>query len=270
VYYCPESLAFQIPIESVIGNKIKWTFDWDKGRLRSIQTTFDDANGSKLFHQIAGPGGLDADAPGATDDPGNFFFRYLEPGGQLLGVRTRPLKPVAGAAAKPAAFRVVVASRAPKGPLFLADEEQQPEMVFPSHPQVDIGVLSVLEGPLGTTIAGNSFFNPFLWDGVHYFSVQYDAQGRAETAVEWNADNRVTFVWDGQRLKEIRAFRKDAVTPYYRRAITYKGSLIDSEEATLNSKSGGAVKYIYPPNGKGLQQIKVESDGKDWVVKPRS
>jgi hypothetical protein len=285
VFYCPETLASQIQIESVMGNKIKWTFDWEKGRLLSIQTTFEDkdANAIKLFRQMAGLGAIDPTAPGASDEPGNFFFRYLE-GGQLLGVRTRASRPLGPALAalaapavpaaplapaKPGQFRVVVASRGPKGPQFLADDENQPEIVFPSHPQVDLGVLNILEGPLGTTVAGNSFFNPFLWDGVHYFSVQYDALGRAETALEWNADNRVTFSWEGLRLKEIRAFRQNAATPYYRRTITYKGSLIDSEEVTMNSRPAGSIKYIYPATGKGLPQIRVESDGKDWVVKPR-
>jgi len=281
VFYCPETLAFQIPIESVSGNKIKWTFDWDKNHLQSIQTTFEDTNGNalRLFRSLGGIGVVEA--ADAADDPGSFFFRYLEPTGQLLGVRTHAPKPAgptgaagAGAAAAPKTpqFRVVLSSVGPKGPLFLADEEQKPEMAFPSHPLVDIGVLNVLEGPVGTTIAGNSVFNPFLWDSVHYFSMQYDALGRAESAQEWNVDNRVTFVWEGntQRLKEIRAFHKDSPMPYYRRTITYKGSLIDSEEATLNSKSAGGIKYNYGPNGKGLLTIKIDNDGKEWVAKPRS
>jgi hypothetical protein len=280
VYYDPESLAFQIPIGTVAGNKITWTFEWDKQRLQSIQTSFEDTNGNglRLFRQLGGAAALDADA--GTDDPGNFFFHYLEPG-YLLGVRTRAAKPpAAGAQAaapapKPPAFRVVVASKGPNGPRYLADEEQQPEMVFPSHPLVDLGILNVLEGQsVGTTIAGSSTFNPFLWDGLHYFTVTYDAQGRADTAQEWGVDNRVMFTWDGQRLKEIRAYRKDSATPYYRRTITYKGSAIDNEEITLNSKSAGGFEYVYAPVGKGpqqvLKQIKVKSDGKDWVATPRS
>jgi hypothetical protein len=281
VYYDPESLAFQLPITSVTGNKITWTFDWDKQRLQSIQTAFEDTNGNalRLFRQLGAGGAQEADAAGAADDPGSFFFRYLEPGGPLLGVRTRGPKPLTavgpGPAPKAPSFRVVVASKGANGPLYLADEEQQPEIVFPSHSLVDIGILNVLEGqPLGTTIAGNSVFNPFMWDGLHYFTVTYDAQGHADTAQEWGVDNRVMFSWDGQRLKEIRAYHKDSSTPYYRRSITYKGALIDNEEVTMNSKSAGGFEYVYSSTGKGqqqvLKQIKIKSDGKDWVATPRS
>ncbi len=79
---------------------------------------------------------------------------------------------------------------------------------------------------MATGIAGNSFFNPFIWDGLHYFNLAYDSQGRLATAREWNADNLVRFTWSGDRLSEIQAFRKESPTPYYQRTISYSGAMI--------------------------------------------
>ncbi len=266
IYYDPETLAFQIRVDSIlgIGGNVKKTFTWTQNHLDSIETSF-EKEGKRDYLKWLGASPAEIAAPGAVDDPGNFYFRYL-PSGSLLAVRAKPV----AAAAKPKEFRVVVTAN-PNGSMFLSDDEGQPEIVFPSHPLVNIAVLNILEGPVGTIMAGNSGFNPFLWDGLHYFSVQYDLAGRAEVAQEWNADNRVTFTWDGQRLKEIQAFRKGSAMPYYRRTIAYAatGSTIMAEEVSLNGHSSGETKYVYNNTNKALTQIKVDSDGKDWVVKPR-
>ena len=67
---------------------------------------------------------------------------------------------------------------------------------------------------------------------------------------------------------EIRAYRKDSDPPYYRRALTYSGSHIVSEDYSGTGKTGH-IKYVY--SGGALQQIKVEDtgahDGKSWVVR---
>jgi hypothetical protein len=127
-----------------------------------------------------------------------------------------------------------------------------------------------LEGPLATGIAGNSFFNPFIWDGLHYFSLTYDTEGRMSSAREWNADNLVRFTWSGDRLTGISAFRKDSATPYYQRTISYSGTMIIGESYTEATKAG-QIKYVY--SGKVLQQVKVEDggvhDGKTWTVRMR-
>jgi hypothetical protein len=156
----------------------------------------------------------------------------------------------------------------PAIPPHLVDEHGLPRLVFQDSPQFSLAVLTALEGPLSTGIAGNAFFNPFIWDGLHYFNLSYDSQGRLATAAEWNADNLVRFLWSGDRLMEIRAFRKDSATPYYQRTISYSGAMIANESYSQGNKTG-QIKYVY--SGKILQQVKVEDggvhDGKTWTVR---
>jgi tetratricopeptide (TPR) repeat protein len=255
VVYDPESLAFQIPFDSVTGSKVHMTFSWDQGRLDSIKTTFDDEKAARVYKQL----GADAETGAGSSEEGNFFFQY-SPAGQLLSARTRPL---AKDEQKP--FRVHFARD--KKPPSLVDADGAPVLVLRNSPYVDASVMNLLEGPVATTVAGNSFFHPFLWDGIHYFSVQYDAQGRIATAQEWNVDNRLWFTWDGDRLTAIRAYRANSSTPYYERKITYAGGQLSAEDYTLNGKAG-KVRYTF--SGRTLQSIKVDHDGKEWVVHPKS
>jgi hypothetical protein len=150
------------------------------------------------------------------------------------------------------------------------DEQGQPRILLQDSPRFNAAVLTALEGPLATGVAGNSFFNPFIWDGLHYFTLAWDARGRLASAKEWSADNLVRFTWSGDRLTEIRAFRKDSVTPYYQRTISYSGSMITGESYAEGTKTG-QIKYVY--SGKVLQQVKVEDggihDGKAWTVRMR-
>jgi hypothetical protein len=263
LYYDPQSMAFQIPMDSVTASKVRMAFNWANARLESIRTTFDDDKGAQLYRALVVAGAADSGAVAAAslDDPGNFYFEY-HPNGALREVL--PKKP-APAAAK--AYSVHVAHDA-RGRALLVDDDGHPEVVLPDHPYVDPAVLAVVEGgPVTSVVAGNSFFNPFLWDGVHAFTVQYDAVGRAESAQEWNADNTVRFSWEGNQLVAIRAYRKGSDAPYYQRTIRYAGSQIAGEDYSVNGRNG-QIKYIYT-NGK-LQQIKIENEGKEWIARPRS
>ncbi len=262
-YYDPQSLAFQTPLDSVTGSKVHMTFNWANGRLESIRTTFDDDKSAAIYRALVVAGAADSGAVSAASsaDPGNFFFEY-HPNGALREVLAKKSPPAATKA-----YAVHVAHD-DKGRPILIDEDRHPEVVLPDHPYVDPSVLAIVEGaPVTSVISGNSFFNPFLWDGVHAFTVQYDAQGRAESAQEWNADNLVRFSWDGNQLTAIRAYRKGSDAPYYQRNISYSGSAIAGEDYSVNGRSG-KIKYIYT-NGKNLQQVKIENEGKEWTARPR-
>jgi len=263
LYYDPQSLAFQVPIDSVTGSKVHMTWNWANGRLESIRTTFDDEKGAQAYRALVVAGGADSGAVGAAPvtDPGNFFFEYHRTGA-LREVLPKKYPP------EPAKPYSVHVAHDDSGRALLIDDDKHPEVVLPDHPYVDPAVLAVVEGaPVTSVISGNSFFNPFLWDGVHAFTVRYDAQGRAESAQEWNADNLVRFSWDGSQLVGVRAYRKGSDTPYYQRTITYSGSTIASEDYSVNGRSG-KIKYSYT-NGKNLQQIKIENEGKEWIARPR-
>jgi hypothetical protein len=253
IYYCPVSGAFQPPIDGIAGYKLKMSFQWDRDRLNAISTAFDDEKGSQNYHALGGPG----------EPLGNFYFGYVGSEPQVQVVSTHKFD---SAIAVPA-LRV---SHEVPNPPHLVDEQGLPRILLQDSKQFNPAVLTILEGPLSTTVAGNSFFNPFIWDGLHYFSLTYDAQGRIGSAREWNADNLVRFVWSGDRLTEVRAFRKDSPNPYYQRTISYSGTMIVGETYTEGSRTG-QIKYVY--SGKVLQQVKVEDggvhDGKTWTVRMR-
>jgi hypothetical protein len=253
VYYCPVSAAFQLPIDSVAGYKLRMSFQWEGNRLTSITATFEDEKGQQNYRALGGPG----------DSPGNFFFRYLGTDGQVQVASTHKFEGPTGLPE----LRVV--HDAPNLP-HLVDDHGLPRLVLQDSVQFDPAVLSILEGPIATGIAGNAYFNPFVWDGLHYFSLTYDSQGRLASAREWNADNLVRFTWSADRLSGIRAFRKDSATPYYQRTISYSGAMIAGESYSQGNKTG-QIKYVY--SGKVLQQVKVEDagvhDGKTWTVRMR-
>ena len=226
-------------------------FTWDRTHLNSITTSFDDDKGSQSYHALGGPG----------DSQGNFFFAYAGSDPQVQVVSTHKFD-------APPALTGLRVKHDPAMPAHLVDEKGDPRILLQDSPQFNLAILNLLEGPLGTTVAGNSFFNPFIWDGLHYFSLTYDGQGHIATAREWNADNVLRFTWSGDRLMEIRAFRKESPTPYYQRTISYSGTMIVGESYAEGSKTG-QIKYVY--SGRVLQQVKVEDggvhDGKTWIVR---
>jgi hypothetical protein len=252
IYYCPSSGAFQLPIDSVQGYKLKMAFQWDRNQLNSIATTFEDDKGLQSYRALGGP-----------ESQGDFFFAYAPSDPQVQVVSAAKFDgPVALDGLR-------VAHDAPNPP-HLVDEHGRPRILLQDSPQFNLAVLTILEGPLSTTVAGNPFFNPFIWDGLHYFSLTYDPQGRMAAAREWNADNLVRFNWSGDRLIEIRAFHKDSAVPYYQRTISYSGNMLTGETYIAGSKAG-QIKYVY--SGKVLQQVKVEDggvhDGKTWTIRIR-
>jgi hypothetical protein len=254
IYYCPVSGAFQLPIDSVAGYKLRMSFQWNGNRLGAIATTLDDDKGAQNYHTLSG----------SNDSDGNFYFGYPGSDAQVQTVSTRKFD-------GPIAAPPLRVSHQESTPPHLVDERGMPRILLAASAQFNLAVLNLLEGSLSITVAGNSFFNPFIWDGLHYFSLTYDPQGRIAMAREWNADNLVRFTWSGDRLTEIRAYRKDSSSPYYQRTISYSGTMILGEAYTEGNKSG-QIKYVY--SGKVLQQVRVEDggihDGKTWTVRMRT
>ena len=253
IYYCPVSGAFQSPIDSIAGYKLKMSFQWDRDRLTAIAAVFEDEKGSQNYRALGGPG----------DSAWQFLFRYAGSDRQVQVASTRKFE-------GPVALPELRVAHEASSPPHLVDAQGLPRILLRDSAQFNAAVLTVLEGPLSTGIAGNSFFNPFIWDGLHYFTLTYDEQGRMSSAREWNADNLVRFTWSGDRLTEIRAFRKGSSSPYYQRTISYSGTMIVGESYSEGNRTG-QIKYVY--SGKVLQQVKVEDggvhDGKTWTVRMR-
>ncbi len=259
VVYDPESLAFQIPIDSVVtnGNKLRMTFSWEQGKLDSIKTVLEDEKSARIYKQL-GALNPETETGVSSAEDGGFYFQYSA-AGQLLAVRPKPL---AKDQQKPFHLRVA----RDKKPVHLAEADGAPVLALRNSPYVDPSAMSVLEAPLTMTVAGNSFFHPFLWDGIHYFTIEYDAQGRVASAQEWNADNLLRFTWDGDRLTEIRGYHAGQAAPYYQRKITYMGGQIAAEDYSINGRAG-KIRYTFL--GRALQSVRLDHDGKDWTVRPK-
>jgi hypothetical protein len=103
------------------------------------------------------------------------------------------------------------------------------------------------------TVAGNSFFDPFAWNGLHYFSIEYDDAGRIARAVEiagpkGNAVNHteLEFDWDGPKLAAIRAYgdiegRRRRI---YRRTLHYEDGRLAGE--AIDAPGGpSSIRYRY-------------------------
>jgi tetratricopeptide (TPR) repeat protein len=263
--YCPQTAAFQPMIDAVSGYKMHMTFNWEKGRLSSILTSFEDEKGSSNYRALSANHVNPANPP-SEQAPGNFFFLYASNSDQVQVVTTS--KP-----AQEVAFQEVnlTTSNDPKNPkTSLVDESGRPRIVLLTSPQFNIAAANVIYGGISTVVAGNSFFNPFIWDGIHYFSSRYDDKGHLVSASEWGSDNTVRFSWDGDRLTAVKAFRHDSSIPYYERTISYSNEGISSEAYSSGSQAG-KIRYIYA--GSTLQQVRVEDsgvhDGKTWLVRIR-
>ena len=106
---------------------------------------------------------------------------------------------------------------------------------------------------VAVTVAGNSFFDPFTWNGPHYFSIEYDDAGRIGRAVEIAGpkgnpvnDTVLEFEWDGPRLAAIRAYRdsQGRRRRIYQRTLRYADGRLAGE--VTEAPSGlSSIRYRY-------------------------
>ncbi len=262
VYYCPLSLAFQVPVQSISGYKFRMVYSWERGRLTAIHTDFEDDKGRQDYATLTSGAVVGKGQQGGTSN-GNFTFTYDSSSPSVREVQSGEHKKAAVTNSGN-----VHLLKNPDGSARLVDALGSAEIVLPNDHLVDTEIVQRLIGPVTTVVSGNSFFNPFIWDGIHYFTLTYDPQGRVLTAKEWNTDNLVRFSWDKQRLKEVTVYRAHATEPYYRRTISYSGDKIAAEEYSTQAHSG-RIKYVYAKDV--LTSAKVEDggvhDGKTWSVR---
>jgi hypothetical protein len=216
VYYCPVSLAFQIPIERIeASNKFKMEFKWDGVRLKTILPVFEKADrvtGEKIIS-----------------------FAYDEKVPQVASVAD-------GAEAQ------LPASPDPD------DRFRASSPVFLNNPYADPLAIEKLTGRNPTIgIAGNRFFNPFVWEKVHYFRLSYDESGRVRQAREIAGprgaplDQWLEFEWNGLQLAAIRGYQgADEKTRIknYERTMQYQDGRLASEDIQAAGKSS-RIKYTY-------------------------
>jgi hypothetical protein len=261
IYYCPLSLAFQVPVDSVSGYKFRMIYSWEHGRLTAIHTEFEDEKGRQDYATLASGAAGGHGKNGSSI--GDFVFIYDGSGHRVRAIRLG--EHAKSTIAKDGDVHLL---KNADGSVRLVDASGDAEIVLPNDPLVDTEVVRHFLGPVTTLVSGNSFFNPFIWDGIHYFTAAYDDQGRVSTAKEWNTDNLVRFSWDKQRLTEVAAYHGHAAEPYYRRTISYSGEKISAEEYTTEAHSG-RIKYVYTKDV--LTSVKLEDggvhDGKTWMAR---
>jgi hypothetical protein len=216
VFYCPASGAFQPKIDRIAAsNKLTVTFDWDGDRLKSITPTFEK----------------DIRVTGEQ----KIFFGYDEgnAGVTWAGNVSDPRGP------------------APSDPDELFRRSVVRLSNSPYADPVAIQLLTNRNVALG--IAGNRYFDPFVWDKVHYFQLTYDDAGRVHQAREISdpraapGDQWVDFEWDGWRLTAVRAYQgADAGhrAKVYERTLQYQDNRLVSEEVQVQGKTS-RIRYNY-------------------------
>jgi hypothetical protein len=214
VFYCPISLAFQPHIDRIdASNKLKTAFEWDGEKLKSVIPSFD-----KNEHVTA-----EKKISVAYDD------------------RTR---------------QVVWASDGDEArPAVSPDPDeayQRSSVLLLNNPYVDPLAIQKLTGKnVALGIAGNRFFNPFVWEKVYYFRLTYDESGRVGRAQELSGpkgtpgDLVLEFEWSGMQLNAIRGFQGKIKT--YERTMQYQDGKLVAEDIQGSGKPSH-IKYTYVGN----------------------
>lgn len=228
--YCPISLAFQPRIDRIAAsNKLSLQFQYDGPRLKSI---------IPVFEKNAQPTG---------EKPVAFTYHPRIPHAVAVdhGDQARKL---------------------PDDPDLLLESSN---VVLPNTPLADPQMALRLAGRnIALTVAGNRFFNPFVWERPYVFSVEYDSQGRAQRAhqlPEAGPSARppvvAEFSWDGFRLSEIRVFQptEGVSSPplIYQRRLRYEQGRLVGEEIRAGAKSS-SIKYKW--NAGQLVSAECEKD----------
>jgi hypothetical protein len=214
VFYSPLSLALQPRIDRIdASSKFHVIFDWNGDRLKVIAPSFDKEEHATGEKQI--------------------WFGYEDRVPQVVWVSDADQAIPAVPTDPDAAYKSA-------------------SLLLPNNPLVDPLAIQRITGKnLTLAIAGNSFFNPFIWEKLHYFRLTYDDQGRAIHAQEISGpkgapgEQTLDFEWQGMQLKAIRGYAGKAKN--YQRTMQYQDGLLVSEEIEGAGKSS-RIKYNYTAN----------------------
>jgi hypothetical protein len=222
--YDPVSLATNShPDDIKASKKQTTTFEWRGNTLNSVRTT------------TAGPG----------EPPASVYFEYF-PGGK--GVRRVSSEP----------FEEKTDPGAPKlTPEGTVGPGKGAYPALSSDPSVNPYMVEKLTGKrVGTIVAGNPYFQPFVWSGVHVFLAEYDAEGRVKSAKSIRSRDGgqvFEFHWQGNKLMSI----VEASGGGYRREMKYDGDRIVGETVQFRGKS---TKITYKYSGDRLMEADCDDD----------
>ncbi len=228
IFYCPISLAFQPRVERIdASNKMQVGFEWNGDRLKSITPAFDKPEHATGEKRIS--------------------FGYDDGVPQVASI------------GYDADARGITASD--------PDEAiKRFSFVLPNNRFADPVALEKVTGKSVTAgIAGNRFFQPFVWEKIYFFRFTYDDQGRVSEARELNergtpGDLVVRFDWNGLQLTALRGYQgtdESHRTQIYERTMQYQEGRLVSEEIQGQGKNSH-IKYVY--NGSRLVSASCEKD----------
>jgi hypothetical protein len=235
--YCPISLAFQPRVDRIqASNKLTVRYTWDAGLLKSVVPSFEKAEQS------------------TGEKP--FVFTYHPRVPHALAVELGDTPRQVGADIDSILKATTV--------------------LLPNYPYLDAESIRMLTGKrLAITVAGNRFFNPFVWERPYMFALDYDERGRVKSASEIPAADApprppvvAEFAWDDYKLSSIRVFQQieGAASPplVYERSLRYQQGRLAGEEIRAGGKTS-SIKY----NWKADQLVSAECD-KDESLDNRS
>jgi hypothetical protein len=212
--YDPVSLAFQGRISHIeASGKMKVAYEWKNGRLLSISPSWEK--------------------PDQATGEKRVLFAYNDATGQLAKVSLD--EKIAGGTWTPDEWLA------------------QSDVVVLNNPYVDPVAIERLTGKsIAVTVAGNPYFEPFVWSKICYFQLTYDSQGRVAQARQLTefggspADNLVEFEWQGMQLMAVRAYQMHGSEKAlaYTRTMQYENGELVSEEIGGQGK-GAHIKYKY-------------------------
>ena len=230
LFYDPISLAFQPKIEHIdASGKMKVDYEWNGDRLISITPAFEKAEKN-------------------TGEP-KISFGYSEKFPQVVSAVEGEAHPPTLNAADP------------------DDLLKHSAVVVLNNPYIDPDSVEKLTGKnVSIGISGNRYFEPFVWDHVHYFRFTYDAAGRVAHAMELVDPNgsltgfTLDLEWDGQHLAAIHGYQgTDANhrSRVYDRTMEYEDGRLVAEEISGSGKPSH-IKYNY--NGGRLASAQCTAD----------
>lgn len=117
-------------------------------------------------------------------------------------------------------------------------------VVLPNHPQIDpLFAQSLMGKSAATVVAGNPYFQPFVWNSLCVFVADYDDQGRIKSARQVAGSDQLhnlEFEWEGSRLVKI----SEAGTGDYVRSISYSGDRPNGESIQFRGRPS-RIEYKY-------------------------
>ena len=255
-FYCPISLAFQPRVSGIKANKkFSERFTWAGDKLKSIEPQFEN------------------NAQQTSEKP--FYFAYDPAMPYVQRVAHKEIEEKRAKDDKGPSIFLRADPKADKKDDFDPDKALEGlNVLYGNNPYIDPAMVKLLTGrDLAIGVAGNKYFNPFVWERAYFFQFSYDEQGRVRTAkqrTDMSIDDggrggdavTLEFVWDGYHLMSITAYGSAGYeagnkSQVYERRLNYSGNKLMGETIRHGSKK---AKIDYKYSGDSIATASLDDD----------